>query len=425
MAGSQHGVSVEPALDLIEKRFLTSQNTRTGGWSYSGYGDTFGSPAMHCAGLIGLATAVARREERRAKTEPKKEEPKKEEPKAGGNNKQNPDDPFFNPPKTSATEPKKQPAKVLDHRDRAVQLSLSGLGIILADSARTGRGALVLLADGGSHGQHDLYFFWSLERVGVIYGIDKIGGVDWYNAGAHSLVVAQGQDGSWGGGAGGGINHEVNTAFAVLFLCKSNLARDLSSKVQKEVSTEMRAGAGPTDPRPDPGATSNAGALIPNPVLPGPTGNEAAKLAGELLRSSDKDWPGLLKKIRDAKGAVHTQALVACANRLEGDRRKAAREALAERLTRMTGETLRTMAKDEDAELRRGAVLAMAMKDDKAHIPDLITALLDDEEVVVRAAKAGLKSLAGQDFGPGANATAVDKRSAVSAWNDWLSKQKK
>ena len=52
----------------------------------------------------------------------------------------------------------------------------------------------------------------------------------------------QRQDGTWGGG----YATEVDTSFAVLFLCKSNLARDLSSKVQKEVSTEMRAGAGPT-----------------------------------------------------------------------------------------------------------------------------------------------------------------------------------
>ncbi len=416
---------MDPALDLIEKRFLASQSPRTGGWPYSGVGgDSFGSPAMHCAGLIGLSTAIARREERRAKAEtPKKDEPPKVEPKTGGGNpKQNSEDPFFNPPKPSGPELKKQPAKILDHRDRAVQLSLSGLGMILAESARAGRGALVL-KNSGTHGDHDLYFFWSLERVGVIYGLEKVGGVDWYDAGAHALVTTQAADGSWGGG---GVNMaEVNTAFAVLFLCKSNLARDLSSKVQKEVSTEMRAGAGPTDVRPDPSAGSNPNALIPNPVLPGATGSEAAKLAGELLRSSDKDWPGQLKKLRDAKGAVNTQALVACVNRLEGDRRKAAREALAERLARMTGETLRTMAKDEDAELRRGAVLAMAMKDDKAHIPDLVAALLDDEEVVVRAAKAGLKSIAGQDFGPGANATAVDKRSAVSAWNDWLSKQKK
>jgi hypothetical protein len=65
------------------------------------------------------------------------------------------------------------------------------------------------------------------------------------------------------------------------------------------------------------------------------------------------------------------------------------------------------------------------MKDDKGHVRDLITALTDEEEVVTRAAKAGLKSLTGQDFGPAVNATAGEKKLAVTAWNEWLGKQKK
>jgi HEAT repeat protein len=132
----------------------------------------------------------------------------------------------------------------------------------------------------------------------------------------------------------------------------------------------------------------------------------------------------VLKKLRETKGSIHTQALLASVNRLDGERRQWAREALAERLTRMTAETLRGMAKDEEPEMRRAAVLAMAMKDEKVHIPDLIAALLDEEEVVVRGAKAGLKSLAGQDFGPGVNATAGEKKLAFAAWNEWLGKQK-
>ena len=90
----------------------------------------------------------------------------------------------------------------------------------------------------------------------------------------------------------------------------------------------------------------------------------------------------------------------------------------------MTAETLRTMTKDKDAELRRGAVLAMAMKDDKAHLPDLVAALLDEEETVVRAAKAGLKSVTGQDFGPPTGANLADRTAAARAWLEWLRKQK-
>ena len=84
------------------------------------------------------------------------------------------------------------------------------------------------------------------------------------------------------------------------------------------------------------------------------------------------------------------------------------------------------MLKSEDVELRRAAILACAMKDDKAHIPDLIARLADDEDVVVRASRAALKSLSGgQDFGPQAGSTKLDKSVAVEQWKDWWAKQKK
>ena len=180
----KHGVPVDPALEMIEKRYLATQNANTGGWGYSASpsGDLgFSTPAMHCAGLIGLSTAVARREERRLKADA----PKKESPTKGNTNaKKGPDDPFFNPPKPEASDPKKPKTPAVhkaDVRDRAVQLGFAGLGSILAESAKAGNGALVLGHKG--HGQHDLYFYWSLERVGVIYGMDKIGGIDWWEAG--------------------------------------------------------------------------------------------------------------------------------------------------------------------------------------------------------------------------------------------------
>jgi hypothetical protein len=418
----KHGVPadwVNGCLDRVERRFLTAQSATSGGWEYMPGRE--GSPSMHCAGLIALATGVARRDERK-KDPPKKEAPKDPAPKDV------PDDPFFQPPPKA--DPKadagKPPARPLDARDLAVQRGLRGLGAHLAESARLGRGALVLDPKAG-YGRHDLYFFWSVERVGVVYGMDKIGGVDWHPAGCRTLVLTQHPDGSWGGNELYGA--EANTAFAVLFLCKSNLARDLSGRVQKEATTEMKAGLPAV---PEPGPKSGGTAVVPKQdptapplVLPGPAGSEAAVLAAQLLKSSDTDWAAILKRVRDAKGAVNTQALVAAIPRLDADRRREAREALAERLCRMTAATLRGMAKDEDPELRRGAVLAMAMKDDRDHVPDLVAALGDDEDLVIRAARAGLKSLTGEDFGPPTNATAGDKLLAATAWKEWAAKQKK
>lgn len=422
----KHGVPVEDALNLIGRRYLASQNPRTGGWGYNGpapgggNADAHGSPSMHCAGLIGLATWIGRRDDARAKADPGKKDPPKGEP---GGPPKNPGDPFFNPPaKPKDAEPKKNPPRAQDAFDRAADFGLRGLGVHLADSARAGGGALVIKSDG--HGQHDLYFLWSVERVGVIFGLEKIGGVNWYEAGAHSLVRAQGADGSWGAG---GYGAEVNTAFALLFLSKANLARGLNAKgdfaTDTTLKTERPSGSDSKGSAPGGGA---GGPIEPAPILPGPAAGEAATLAAQLILAAEKDWTTVLHKLRDAKGIVHTQALVTAVGRLDGDKRKLAREALAERLTRMTAKSLREMAKVEDAEWRRAALLAMAMKDDKGHIPDLIAAIEDEEDIVVRAARAGLRSLTGgEDFGPGATSTAGEKAIAAARWREWLDKQKK
>ena len=88
--------------------------------------------------------------------------------------------------------------------------------------------------------------------------------------------------------------------------------------------------------------------------------------------------------------------------------------------------SLRGMLKADEAELRRAAALACAMKDDKSHVPDLIDRLTDAEEMVVRAARAGLKSLSGgQDFGPDIGSTKLDVAIAVEEWKAWWAKQKK
>lgn len=417
----KHGVPVETALDLVEKRFMESQDQRTGNWPYSGpivgmSGGIPGTPSMYCAGLLGMATSMARREERRLKTDqppPKPNTPQKTDTK--------PNDPFYNPP---AKDPPKKPAAKgpADARDLVVQRAFAGLGLTFADLARGGNGFLT----SQTHGNGDLYFFWSMERVGVVYGVDKIGGIDWYDVGSTVIVRSQSPDGSWSMGSYG---PEVNTSFAILFLCRSNLARDLSSKVQKDpTSTEMRAGNGPSanDLLPNRPITPIATA-VPEPIinLPNPTGDEAITLASKMLKSSNTDWAKLLAATRDAKGATNTRALVLTATNTIGERKKAAREALAERLCRMTPATLRTMLKSDQAELRRAAALACAMKDDKSHVSDLIDMLTDADDSVVRAAHAGLKSLTGKDFGPAAGASSGQKALAVSEWKEWYAKEKK
>jgi hypothetical protein len=414
----KHGVPVDAALDMVERRFLSSQQP-SGCWKYmGGAGGGDGTPSMYCAGLIGLSTGIARREERRAKAPLKKEEPPMPDPSAEP--KKSFDDPFFNPPVKIQAKKPEGPKHPPDALDIASTNAKNGLGAVVLASARAGGGALVY-DDKGGHGVNDFYFYWSMERTCVIYGWDKLGGVDWHQAGCHTLVHKQQANGGW---AAGSYGEEVNTAFAVLFLCKSNLARDLSGKVQKDTNTEMRS----SPVGPDSGATkTNTPAKGPVATTPSstPGANDPGALASSLGRVEEKEVPAVLKKLRETRGGDFTEALVNAVNRVEGDRLKLAREALAERLSRMTGGTLKTMAKSDEPELRRGAVLAMAMKDDKKHIPDLIEAILDEEDLVVRAARAGLKSLTGEDFGPTPDASIGEKKIAAGEWQKWFEKQSK
>jgi HEAT repeat protein len=130
----------------------------------------------------------------------------------------------------------------------------------------------------------------------------------------------------------------------------------------------------------------------------------------------------MILKFRDGTGIAHTEALAGAIPKLGPTMQKKAREALAERLTRMTSATLADKLRDDRAEIRRAAALAAAMKEDKGHLPRLIDLLEDADSDVARAAHRALKSLVGQDFGPAAGATPAERSRAIKAWREWLSK---
>ena len=78
----------------------------------------------------------------------------------------------------------------------------------------------------------DLYFLWSLERVGVLFDLKKIEGKDWYAWGRAPLLERQQDDGSWKDGHYVGNSVVLDTCFALLFLKQANLAGDLTPKLR-------------------------------------------------------------------------------------------------------------------------------------------------------------------------------------------------
>ena len=149
----------------------------------------------------------------------------------------------------------------------------------------------------------------------------------------------------------------------------------------------------------------------------------AVRLTDDLVKAVGEQRTALLKQLCDTKGPEYTEALAGVIARLEGDNRRLAREALADRLTRMKPATLREYFKDEAVEIRRAAALAAAQQDAKALIPDLIRLLSDPESLVERAAHAALKELSGKDFGPSSDADRSERAKAIAAWQVWLKKQ--
>jgi hypothetical protein len=149
----------------------------------------------------------------------------------------------------------------------------------------------------------------------------------------------------------------------------------------------------------------------------------AARLGKELARAPVAQQGVLVEKLRDGKGPEYTQALAGAIGQLQGETRREARQALADRLANFKPTTVLAYLGSDDPELRRAAALAVGMKDDKAHIGELIELLRDPEPSVVHATHAALKSLTGEDFGPAPKATAEERAKVAVAWTAWWKKQ--
>jgi hypothetical protein len=129
--------------------------------------------------------------------------------------------------------------------------------------------------------------------------------------------------------------------------------------------------------------------------------------------------------LRDGKGIAYTLALANVIPSLNNRAKKNAREALVERLARMTPAAFRDKRYDPNPEIRRAAALVCGMKADRTHVPRLIELLTDREQSVGTAARETLKVLSGEDFGPMPGAGLADRRKSVAEWKYWWKSQGK
>ncbi len=188
--------------------------------------------------------------------------------------------------------------------------------------------------------------------------------------------------------------------------------------------------------RPAPPAKQVAGNNPPRPVTPPkprPSQDPPApvrqpdslsvRMADDLAKASGTRHEQLLKSLREGKGAQFTEALAFAIPKLSGDKQQKAREALVERIARMKEETVLHYLEDEEAEIRRAAATASAMKGGKTLVRKLIDLLLDPQRPVADAAHEALKELSREDFGPSPRASRDERDQAVRKWLDWWNKQ--
>ncbi len=402
----RHGLPVDAALMDTDRRFRRAPNG-DGGWSYvpmppgmnpAMMGAMGSTPAMTCAGLLGVGLGYGAWNEAALRTDPKGKEPGK------------PGAPVVRP---------QDPAK-----DKVVIEAFRLLGHwvdAMATEQKRGKVPQITHASGKFY-----YFLWSLERVAVAYGVETVGKTDWYDWGAEILLANQGPDGGWDNGD---FRNGPDTCFALLFLKRANLAQDLTRALKSQMKEGMQSalkqgGFGGADlargrkPFFDKAATED-----PKHIPSADDDARAAGLGKQLATAEGNKLEQTLKELRENKGAAYTEALARAIPQLEGDALKKAREALAERLSRMTSATLGVKLDDDDAEVRRAAALAVAMKEDKKYTFKLIEMLGDREATVGHAAHAALKSLSNEDFGPAKGAGREERAKAILNWKAWWGKQ--
>jgi hypothetical protein len=222
-----HGVPVDPVLVRVGERFRQSQR-KDGSWAYHLNEVKHFNHSMTCAGLLGLAVARGISNDKDA-----------EQNKAISRGFEFLKDKVgttYRLAKESADAHRQWSLDEYAYRKRWTEARGPERPKIIAEYKKEmperlkqieGNSANGLLIRADAWG--DLYFLWSLQRTATIYDLKKVAGVDWYDWGSEIIVTAQKSDGSWEDRFPG----VPDTCFALLFLKRANLVKDLTDKLRQ------------------------------------------------------------------------------------------------------------------------------------------------------------------------------------------------
>ncbi|MEZ6068515.1 MAG: prenyltransferase/squalene oxidase repeat-containing protein, partial [Planctomycetaceae bacterium] len=253
---SRWGVNIDDPMAHVAYRFVRDQN-KDGGWPYKydvampqGSRNT-----MTFAGLFCLTVARANRiralqaAEAEGRTPPRLPAIKPRTPQEPASTNPDPNvDPNVDPAARPVTPPKPvEEEPFTDPGEDVMKLTddpvfSNGLELASRYGAQIGNGS-------------SRYFLWSVERMGVILGMDKFNNTDWFDLGSQVLLRTQGDPageiegtpGAWTpGGTGSALS---DTSFAILFLRKANLGSDITRLLEGEPDQPFQITSQPDKPR--------------------------------------------------------------------------------------------------------------------------------------------------------------------------------
>jgi hypothetical protein len=175
------------------------------------------------------------------------------------------------------------------------------------------------------------------------------------------------------------------------------------------------------DPGPSPEDWKRLYSVVTGQRLEKPleAGDQVTHLTESLVGAPPVRQAELLQTYKDRRGPAYDQALARAIPLLTTDLQKMARSVLADRMRCLPLKGLRENFQDRAVEVRRAAVRACRLREEKALVPELIALLGDASEEVAYRAHEALRQFSNRDFGPPRGADEERRRQAMTAWRDW------